>query len=162
MSTAYPLMWPDQWPRTEIKDRVLGKYRLWQLPVNGRRLPWTFRDTLTSLERELSLLGTSNIVVSSDFRTDAHGNPIAAGRRPTDQGVAAHFELGGAPMVIAYDAYVEAEANMRALTLAVVAIRSIGLHGGGHILLRALGGFAAPPPYDAAAVTRHEAHFHRG
>ena len=144
MRPTYPLMWPADWPRTELRNRVLGKPHLWRLLVNDRREPWTLGDTRAGLLKQLDLLGASDVVINSNFQMSNRGQPFAEGRRPADQAIAAYFKLDGVPMVMARDPYLEAEANMRALTLSILALRSIELHGGTHMMHRALAGFVSP------------------
>lgn len=141
---AYPLKWPEGWPRTPLRDRTIGKHRLWRLPVNGRRESWSFAHVRAGLMKELEQSGATDILITSDFRVDSHGHPHSDARRPLDQGVAVYFELDGLPMVIAHDPYIEIEANMRSLALAIAALRAVEAHGGRTIMHKALVGFAVP------------------
>lgn len=143
---AYPLQWPEGWPRTEAADRVEGKYRFRRSAYDGNTF-WTFGPARDALVAEVHRLnGGGPLVISSNFRTARDGYPVEGNRRPADQGVAIYFELGGDQKVMACDRYSRAEENMRSLTLAIEAMRQLERHGGGVMMQKAFAGFAALPP----------------
>jgi hypothetical protein len=144
MTTAYPLAWPDGWPRTNEESRRDGRYNF-RRPASAKAPFWNFIDARNELLAELKRLGARNVVLSSNFRPDRNGIPVEGDRRPRDQGIAVYFELEGAPRTMARDSYTRAEENMRALTLAIEAMRTLERHGGSLMMRRAFQGFVALP-----------------
>lgn len=146
MTTAYPLAWPDGWPRTEPHKVTDGKYNFRRNGHHTGNPFWTFGAARDSLLEELRKLSARNVVVSSNFKTDRReGIPVEGARRPTDQGIAVYFVLDGEARVMARDAYSRAEENFRSLTLAIEAMRQLERHGGGLMMKRAFQGFVALP-----------------
>ena len=136
---AYPLSWPDGWPRTPY----------------GRRGPSRFGKNLGAreiekLQNKLRLLDTRNVVISSNVPLRQDGLPYAsqAGKRCDDPGVAVYFTLKGKALSMARDRYHTPWENIRSLILAINAIRSIERHGGSTMMERAFAGFAAIAPPD--------------
>lgn len=136
MTTAYPLAWPDGWPRTPDRDR--RKNSAFKVESNKSR---------QDLMEELRLLGAKNVVVSSDIPVRVDGTPYAdaARRIVRNPGVAVYFTLNGRQVVMARDSYWRPEDNMRAICLAIEAIRAIERHGGASMMDRAFQGFTALP-----------------
>jgi hypothetical protein len=140
MTEAYPLWWPDGWPRTapgarENDHRFHGKsYRL----NMGRA-----RDQLLA---ELRLLGAKGLVVSTNVELRLDGLPYSETRHIADPGVAVYFTLDGEQLVMARDQFVTVAGNLRTLTLAVEAMRQLERHGGRMMMKRAFRGFLAITP----------------
>lgn len=133
---AYPITWPDGWPRTPPARREPGRFEV------------SFARSRAALLRELRLLGGREIVISTDIPTRRDGLPYAGRewrRGRDDPGVAVYFRRGGESKVIACDKYDTPEANLRAITLSVDALRALGRYGATGILDRAFAGFAALP-----------------
>lgn len=141
---AYPLHWPAGWPRTPDASRVHGRHHFKRPSARGWREPWTFAAARDALIGELRLLKATGVVISSNFRT-SRGIPVEGGRRPDDQGIAVYFTLDGQHLAMARDPYVEAEANMRTLALAISHMRGLERHGGSFMMRQAFSGFAALP-----------------
>lgn len=147
--TAYPLAWPDGWPRTPMHQREDGRHRFTRPKSDGYgRKAWTFAEARDGLVEELRKLGARNPVLSTNFQIASHGLPSKNRGAPDDQGVAVYFELSGKSMAMGRDAFMRAEENMRSLTLAVSALRQLERHGGGTMLERAFSGFQALPNPD--------------
>jgi hypothetical protein len=110
MTEAYPLWWPDGWPRTapgarENDHRFHGKsYRL----NMGRA-----RDQLLA---ELRLLGAKGLVVSTNVELRLDGLPYSETRHIADPGVAVYFTLDGEQLVMARDQFVTVAGNLRGST----------------------------------------------
>lgn len=146
MTQAYPLAWPDGWPRTPERELQNSRYRF-KRPGVGGRAPWTFGAARDELYAELRRLKAEHIVVSSNFKIDRRtGLALEGDRRPKDQGIAAYFVLNKRSMVMACDVHQRAEENMRSLALAIDAMRQLERHGGGRMMERAFSGFEALPP----------------
>jgi hypothetical protein len=154
--SAYPLQWPAGWPRTpshKLQDskyrfRRTGRYSKSQSPF------WTFAEARNALNDELDRLGARNLVLSSNFDLRLDGQPSAKAGNPHDRGIAIYFTFKGKQMVMACDAHVRAEENMRSLTLAIEAMRQLERHGGGVMMERAFEGFQALPAPGAARPWR--------
>jgi hypothetical protein len=134
MTQAYPLQWPDGWPRTpegERRDRSPFKT--------------TFDKARWELYRSLELLGATSCVISSHLPLRMDGKPRAdaARMRLPDPGVAVYFSRDGKQLVIAQDRYPTCHDNLRSIGLAIEGLRTLERHGGGHIMERAFTGFVA-------------------
>lgn len=147
MTTAYPLAWPDGWPRTPPQKRQDSKYRFRR---TGRwsksQSPfWSFAEARDALMNELERLGSRQLVLSTNYELRLDGLPRASGRTPDDTGIAVYFTLNGKQMVMACDMHLRAEENMRSIALAAEAMRQLERHGGGIMMERAFEGFQALP-----------------
>lgn len=138
---AYPLQWPEGWPRTrewsrENDDRFGGQNKLQM----GKA-----RDQLLA---ELQKLGARNVVISSNLMLRQDGLPYASQKQVSDPGVAVYFTLKNRSLVMARDRFKTAAGNIRSLTLAIEAMRQLERHGGSIMMERAFHGFAAIAPPD--------------
>lgn len=142
MTTAYPLAWPDGWPRTPQHHRK-SRYQLKASFDTARR----------KLYDELKRLGATSAVISCNLalRIDGQHRVDQADTLLADPGVAVYFGLDGKPMVMASDRYDTCAANLRSVGLAIEYLRGLERHGGGHMMARAFGGFAALPPPEGTA-----------
>jgi hypothetical protein len=135
---AYPLAWPVGWPRRESWRRSASRYEV------------EFAKARDHLLNELRLSHARDVVISSNVPLRRDGLPLANMREPSDPGVAVYWTghgKGGAsePRVIACDVWRTVRENLRALGLAVEAIRSLERTGASEILDRAYAGFARLP-----------------
>jgi hypothetical protein len=143
MTEAFPLSWPQGWPRTPAGRRKKSKF--------GSNLGISQH---TKLRNELRLLGATHVVISSNVAIRGDGLPYAAEgrRRYDDPGVAVWFVLDGKSRSMARDPYHTPWENVRSLVLAIEAMRSLERHGGSAMVERAFEGFAALP---APKAKRH-------
>lgn len=133
---AFPLRWPEGWPRTPLAQRARSPYKVTPERATG------------DLVRSLKLLGASSgsIVISTNIPVRRDGLPYANVREPEDAGVAvwwitrAHGER-----VLACDRWRKVHENIRAIGLAVDGLRAIDRAGASQILHRAYSAFAALP-----------------
>jgi hypothetical protein len=130
---AFPLQWPDGWPRTTRRGRP--RYKV------------AYEAALWDLNKELRLMEARNVVVSSNVPVRRDGMPYAdaARRRQDDPGVAVYFVRRGEQQVIACDKWDSVAANVRAVGLTVEALRGIERAGASELLDRAFTGFKALP-----------------
>lgn len=142
MTTAYPLQWPDGWPRTEYHRRESDQI------FAGRVYGLTMGRARDQLIAELGRLSAKDVVISSNIQLRQDGLPYSDQRRVTDPGVAVYFTLKKRPLVMAVDRFVSVAGNMRSLALAVDAMRQLERHGGGKMMERAFTGFVSIPPPD--------------
>jgi hypothetical protein len=148
MSEAYPLAWPEGWPRTPDAEKKDGRFVFKRQVDNGRYRSgqaWTFAAARDALLEEIGRHGAMTCVVSTNFALDRRFLAVEGKRRPADEGVAIYFQRKGRPIAMACDRFHDAEGNMRSLTLALEAMRQLERHGGGTMMERAYEGFAALP-----------------
>lgn len=147
---AFPLSWPDGWPRTPLHARKTDHpFRRRNFATGGNDVI-SFDRARRDLRGELSRLGARGITLSTNvpLRNDGEAYANAARRRMDDPGVAVYFTLKGRQMVMAQDRYWDVAANMRSLALAIDGMRQLERHGGGTMMERAFAGFAALPAPD--------------
>lgn len=133
---AYPLHWPDNWPRT---------------PLN--QIGWSRFDTSMSVARdsllqEIRLLGGSYVVLSTNVRLRQDNLPYANDKEPSDAGVAVYFKYKGQPMCFACDKYYYVRENIQAIRKTIEALRGIERWGASDMMQRAFSGFAQLPSPD--------------
>jgi hypothetical protein len=160
MTEAFPLTWPEGWPRTPSHQQERG----WQFKqrnstnIYGAANLVTFATARDKLYDELQRLGAANPIVSTNHPIDRYGIPTESKRRVQDEGVAVYFTLKGRGMVMACDRFDNAAANMRSLGLAIEALRQLERHGGGTMIEKAFTGFVALPapksPWEVLGVRR--------
>ncbi len=140
---SFPLAWPAGQPRTV--HRTDARFNT---PIGLAR---------DDLLRELELLRTRDVVISSNLPVKRNGLPYADSKEPSDPGVAVYFDRRitntrshdpdtWKPFVIACDTYRKLVWNLRAIGMTVEALRTIQRHGASSMLEQAFTGFAALPP----------------
>lgn len=138
MTQAYPLHWPEGWPRTKAPG------------------PSQFRTTISgalgNVQDSVRKFGADsgqdvkNVVISS--------NVTLGVMRPADPGVAVYFTWDGISTCIAVDRYKKVEDNLQAIHRVIEAERTKLRHGGLNIVRAAFRGYAALPPPGAAKPWR--------
>lgn len=144
MTEAFPLSWPQGWPRhrgdRDSERRFHGPTYRWDRVYRG-------------LVDELRRIGATRIVVSTNQPVRQDGAPYAQQRVISDPGVAVYFTRGRRSLVMAQDRFETVLGNMRSLAMAIEGLRQMERHGGALMLERAFDGFAAlPPPEDCWTV----------
>ncbi len=131
---AYPLHWPQGWPRRNRWQRNASKYDV------------TFLKARDDLVRELKTGRCKGVIVSSNVPLRRDGIPLAGQREPEDPGVAVYWtDKNGKPRVIACDVWRTVRENLRAVGLAYASLRQIERTGASELLERAFQGFARLP-----------------
>lgn len=138
---AYPLQWPEGWPRYKGERDSDRKFY-------GKIYGLTLARARDQMFSELTRLGASNIILSTNVALRLDGLPYSNTRKPTDPGVAVYFTLKKRPHVMAQDRFGSVEGNLRSLGLAIEAMRQLERHGGGTMMERAFTGFVAIAPPD--------------
>jgi hypothetical protein len=156
--SAYPLTWPDGWPRTPDFERVRARFnrteKQYVAGVGGPGYSYNTKKTLSvsdsvkrvreSLMRLAGVEGQAIISTNMPVRND--GLPRSDAKAPADPGVAVYWEINGKPMqVMAIDQYDRVADNLAAIAATLEAMRAIERHGGAQILERAFTGFQALP-----------------
>lgn len=164
---AYPLAWPEGWPRTDsakLKDGrstfARREYRSGQNWQSSR--PINFIEAKDSLLTAVQALGGRAPVISSNYQVGRDGFPLKGKRAPDDEAIAIYFTRAGKPYVMARDAYHRAEDNMRSLALALESLHTLERHGGGVMTEKAFQGFVALPapkrPHEVLGVSPTASH----
>lgn len=133
---AYPLAWPQGFPRTRFPERSRFKR-----PTFGRA-----RDDLF---QEIRRLGGDKIVLSTNIPLKKDGMPYATFASLKDNGVAVYFQRDRKPFVLACDRWQNIEDNIRAVTVTIEAMRGLERWGVSQMLERAFQGFMALPAPEA-------------
>jgi hypothetical protein len=140
MTEAYPLAWPEGWPRTPSyrreNDNRFGRGGI----TVGRA-----RDQLMD---ELRRLGATDVVVSTNVPIKADGLLYADNKRLDDPGIAVYFKFKKKSLVMARDAFTSVAGNLRTLGLAVEHLRGLERHGGSFMFEKAFTSFLAIAPPD--------------
>lgn len=159
---AYPLQWPEGWPRAKVRKRAKFSRGTRQYSQHGSG-SWVSHDKLTvadgvaRVQRELSALDVprGESVISTNLELRLDGLPRSGQREPDDPGVAVYWRRGRGEMkVMAIDIYDRVADNLGAIAATLEAMRAIERHGGAQILDRAFTGFTALPPPGAARPWR--------
>ncbi len=147
---AYPLQWPEGWPRS--RGRKAGQFGKQEHRSNSMgswkaKADITMADAMKRVRYELERLGvnvTDDSIVSTNLKLNLSGLPRGDQGEPSDPGVAVYFQKKNGPMrVIAIDAYYRVRDNLAAIAATLEAMRAIERHGGAQILERAFTGFTA-------------------
>jgi hypothetical protein len=128
----YPLTWPAGWKRTPTYLRGHSPFKI-------ESTDRAMRDLMDELGR----LGASRVIVSSNLKLRQDGMPYSQQPRTDDEGIAVYFVRKGVDMVLACDKFAKREANMRAITKTIEAIRGIERWGSSDMMERAFTGFTA-------------------
>jgi hypothetical protein len=157
MTDAYPLAWPQGWPRMSAGGRKRAKFhasgRTWG---TGKR-DLTIADGTSRVVGQLRTLGVRDgqWVISSNLQLRRDGLPYSDQKAPQDPGVAVYWTRKGKQQVMAIDLYDRVADNLAAVAASLEALRAIERHGGAQILDRAFEGFTAlanPDTFDAWSV----------
>lgn len=153
---AYPLQWPEGWPRTPAERRGWAKFEKITKTYNtesgqsvrsGRR-DLSIADGTQRVVAVLSRmgLGLDDIVISTNVQLRLDGLPRSNQPEPSDPGVAVYWQTRkGERKVMAIDRYARVADNLAAVAATLEAMRGIERWGGGQILDRAFSGFTALP-----------------
>lgn len=140
----FPLQWPDDWPRTPRGRRRHSTYKV--------NVDAAAKDLLQSIR----LLGCRGaIVISSNVPPRTKELiPSGAGAGIDDPGVAVYWtSKNNESRVMACDCWLSVRENVRAIGLAVDALRAIDRSGATQILDRAFQAFGALPASASTPTT---------
>lgn len=149
--TAYPLQWPDGWPRAKGRKQAnFGRSEVKSGQTFKSKIDITMNDAMKRVRTEIERLGidvVDDMIVSTNLKLNLSGLPRGDQGEPSDPGVAVYFQKPKGPMrVIAIDRYYRVRDNLAAIAATLDAMRAIERHGGAQILERAFTGFAAIAP----------------
>lgn len=150
---AYPCHWPDGWDRTPEYQRKTSRYGM------------DFVRARDDISRQLKLLGAREIVLTTNIPLRRDGLPLAGQSEPRDPAVAVYWtEIGPWDVkrqetiykqrVIACDHWKKVKENLRAIGVAIEALRALKRSGATQVSDRAFMGFAALPERAGGASWR--------
>jgi hypothetical protein len=131
MTEAYPLHWPQGWPRVSRRERS--------------RFDVSFAKTRDGLFEEIKRMGGTLPVLSTNVALRRDGLPYANQPEPNDPGVAVYFMHKGRSMSFACDRWDRVRDNVRAIEKTIEAIRGIERWGASDMMERAFSAFEALP-----------------
>ena len=150
---AFPLQWPQGWPRKPGASRIAAKFSTSRNSSAGIRgyKQLAVSDGVERIRKQLDQMGVRdyNLVISTNLKLRLDGWPRGDQPEPSDPGVAVYWRAGtkdDAPRrCMAIDRYYRVADNLAAIAATLEAMRAIERHGGAEILDRAFTGFAALP-----------------
>lgn len=122
--TRYPLAWPAGRPRT--KSRVRGNF---QETEGDKKRRVTMTTACERVEAEVSRLGGSYALISSNLELRLDGRPRLDRGPPADPGVCLYFQIKGTPYAMACDTYTEVTQNIAAIAAHIEASRRQARYG---------------------------------
>ncbi|MDE2101109.1 MAG: J domain-containing protein [Patescibacteria group bacterium] len=131
---AYPLSWPEGWPRTAPGQRMQSRFM-------RRR---SMEEACHFLSGELERLLARKCVLSTNVERRLDGTPYSNRAQPQDKGAGVYFELKGRPTVLACDRWLRVEDNVYAIAKHIEAIRAQDRWGVGSVE-QAFRGYTALP-----------------
>lgn len=166
---AFPLKWPEGWPRTPAGRRTRAKFHTTGRTWGTGKKELTIADGASRIAAELGTMGVrvGQWLISSDLELRNDGLPRSGQRMPDDPGIAVYWSRKGKQQVMAIDRYDRVADNLAAVAATLAALRAIERHGGGQILDRAFEGFTALAnpdsfdPYSVMGLLRQAAPFTR-
>lgn len=141
--TAYPLYWPDGWPRTPQHQRQESRFLRSSNFTNRRHSIDEARRTLAD---ELGRLNATDSLLSSNLELRIDGKPYSTQNQPQDVGVAVFFKLKGKEVSLACDKWKHVECNIVAISKHIEALRGQQRWGVGDIEQAFRGYTALPAP----------------
>lgn len=136
MTNAFPLAWPEGWPRTPLERQAPSRFKT------------TFGRAYDAITYEVRRINGGSLVISTNVPLRNDGKPYASFNLNNmgDHGVAVYFQLKKKPIVIACDKFWRVHENLKAIAKTIEAIRGIERWGASELMHRAFDGFAALPP----------------
>lgn len=141
----YPLSWPAGWKKTDRYKRRRAAFR-----TRGQSL--SMAAAIQRLSGELSRLGASGEILSTNVETRLDGLPRSNQPEPSDSGAAVYFTLKGKPRCLACDTWDRVADNVAAIAQHIDALRRIDRYGVG-TMEQAFAGYAALPAQAASWFT---------
>lgn len=152
--TRYPLCWPANWKRTQIRTNAqFGKNNSRYadgVKLHAGKSRLSIADSIERIAEELRQLRwfgvkEETIIISTNLPLNIYGAPRGDRGEPGDPGAAVYWTMKGKSQCMAIDRYSRVADNLAAIAATLDALRAIERHGGGSILDRAFIGFAALP-----------------
>lgn len=152
---AYPLTWPEGWPRTSPENRAYARFSSKRNGNSYGSRNLTVSEGARRVLSEIKLfsrigqpwfIDPESVIISTNLLVRLDGLPRSGQRDPSDPGVAVYWtESRNTKRVMAIDRYTRVADNLAAVAATLDAMRAIERHGGAKILERAFTGFTALP-----------------
>jgi hypothetical protein len=156
MLESNPISWPVGRPRTPAIKRTRALFHR-RVDAESTWKPGTYQKQkalttihqgLSFIRKELSLLGATDVVITTNLPTRLDGLPYASAREPDDPGAAVYFRLKSGVHCLACDRWDRLADNLCAIGHHVKAVRGQDRWGVGDIAA-AFAGYKALPTMDA-------------
>jgi hypothetical protein len=148
MIEAYPLQWPDGFPRTPSPaESRFGRYDY----RNRKNTLTLFKARQEIYDQVRMLIGKRELeqtdcIISTNMKTrKSDGGVYSNAREPEDAGVAVYFYLEEEQHVLAYDRWETVKENLHAIVKTIDAIRGLDRWGVSDMLKRIFTGFIGIP-----------------
>jgi len=128
MAEAYPLHWPDGWPKSRYRE--------------DSRFKTTFGKARDNLFKEIRMLGGTLPVLSTNVELRNDGLPYANRLPSGSPGASVYFSMKKNQMCFACDKYYRVQENIQAIRKTIEALRGIERWGASDMMERAFSGFA--------------------
>lgn len=138
--TAYPLCWPEAWPRTLLMNRRASAFG------GAHYNRPSMEKSVDFLVHEVRLLRGSEGILSTNVKRRLDGAPNSNQPQPADVGAALYFDLKSKPIVLACDKWNRVECNVFAIAKHIEAIRGQSRWGVGNVEQAFYGYTALPAP----------------
>lgn len=142
--TAYPLYWPEGWPRTS--PRHWARFSRQCTVATAREL----------LSKELDLLGAAQPLLSTNLELRLDGQPRSNTAAPRDPGAAVYFQFRGRQVALACDRWQRVEHNIHAIALHIAALRGQQRWGVGNLEQAFRGYMALPAAGQTTGMNPHQ------
>ena len=148
--TAFPLSWPENWPRTASHQRRDSAFK------SGSRYYHSMDEARRELANELDRLGATKTVLSTNVKLRIDGLPYSNQAQPSDTGAAVYFTLKGKATSLACDKWRRVECNIWAIKCKIYNLRADARYGVGSIDQAFRGYVALPAPGESGASEWHK------
>ena len=130
---AYPCSWPVGRPRTPANRRERARFnqKIREYSSTAGAGSWLRTSKLTiavairRVRDELTQLGATDVVISTNVRTQSNGLPYSNVREPEDSAVAIYFRLRGKVRCLPCDHWDRVADNLAAIAAHIHALRGI-------------------------------------
>ena len=139
--TAFPLTWPDRWPRTPKNRQQDSRFKR---PTRSPARNHSMDEVRRELANEIDRLGARKAILSTNVRLRLDGLPYSNQSQPDDRGAAVYFELKGKPVSLACDKWNRVEDNIWAIVKHIESLHGQDRWGVGNIE-QAFRGYMALP-----------------
>jgi hypothetical protein len=123
--TAYPLSWPEGWPRVPGFSRANSPFGGWEGHSMAKATGF--------LQQELDRLKATDAILSTNVKVRLDGMPYSGFTQPADVGAAVYFKLKGKAVSMACDKWNRVECNVYAIAKHIEALRGQKRWGVGNV-----------------------------
>ena len=128
---AYPLHWPDGWPRTKRPEKSTFSVK--------------FSRVRKNLLHQLILMGATHMIVSTNIPLRENGLVVKNYKSPDDKGVAVYFEYNDKTLTFACDRWDSVAENLQSIKKTIATLRGFERWATPEMMERVYSGFACQP-----------------